>query len=57
MKNRKLTRITDVPVRCPLCFWVGTVGETEPDCDGDGALGCPVDDCGGFVREISEDDR
>ena len=34
-------RITDVACVCPVCGWTGTVGECEPDVDGDGSLGCP----------------
>lgn len=33
-------RITDVLTNCS-CGWSGTVGECEPDIDGDGGLGCP----------------
>ena len=33
-------RITDVACRCKVCGWTGTVGECEPDVDGDGSLGC-----------------
>jgi len=34
-------KITDVKVRCPKCGWRGTIGDCEPDVDGDGNLGCP----------------
>jgi len=32
--------ITDMKARCD-CGWEGTVGECEPDDDGDGDLLCP----------------
>ena len=35
-------RITDVKCFCTQCDWTGTVGDCEPDVDGDGSLGCPV---------------
>lgn len=38
----KEKRITDVKCKCPECRWEGTVGECEPDIDGDGSLGCPA---------------
>ena len=34
-------KITDVPCNC-ACGWSGTVGDCEPDVDGDGSLGCPI---------------
>lgn len=34
-------KITDVLCQCPGCGWAGTVGDCEPDVDGDGSLGCP----------------
>ncbi len=34
-------KITDVSCSC-TCGWNGTVGDCEPDIDGDGGLGCPV---------------
>jgi hypothetical protein len=44
-----LGSILDVEMICPLCGWKGTVKDCEPDADGDGGLGCPVEDCGGMV--------
>ena len=38
----ELQRITDVRVFCPCCKWQGTIGQAEPDIDGDGSLGCPI---------------
>ena len=38
--SRSMQRITDVAAVC-ICGWIGTVGDTEPDIDGDGSLGCP----------------
>lgn len=35
---------------CFVCDWLGTVGECEPDVDGDGSLGCQV------CREVVEQD-
>ena len=42
-----MNRITDEPCGCLNCNWLGTVGECEPDVDGDGSLGCPR--CGEVV--------
>ncbi len=28
-------------VICPKCGWTGTIGDCEPDVDGDGNIGCP----------------
>jgi hypothetical protein len=39
--NVPLRRITEVPCECPACGWSGLTGNTEPDVDGDGSLGCP----------------
>lgn len=36
-----MTKIYDVPATCK-CEWGGTVGDCEPDVDGDGSLGCPL---------------
>jgi hypothetical protein len=33
--------IGDVRGTCSRCGWWGTVGEAEPDVDGDGSLVCP----------------
>ena len=41
MRNHELRSILDVKVKCPACGWSGTVGDAEPDVDGDGSLGCP----------------
>jgi len=41
-KMPELQRITDVRVFCPCCKWQGTIGQAEPDIDGDGSLGCPI---------------
>ena len=38
--SEKLKSILDVICWCK-CGWNGSVGETEPDVDGDGSLGCP----------------
>ena len=38
-----MQRITDIERSCP-CGWSGTVGEMDPDVDGEGSLGCP--ECG-----------
>lgn len=43
MEHPTLMSITEVPLICLVCDWSGTVGTAEPDCDGDGSLGCP--DC------------
>lgn len=37
-----MRRITEAPCHCGVCGWKGTVGECEPDVDGDGGIGCPV---------------
>jgi len=41
--------IGEVPMKCPVCKWSGTVDECYPDVDGDGSLGCP--DCLSVVEE------
>jgi hypothetical protein len=47
-----LRRILDVELKCPCCGKVARVGDCEPDCDGEGSLGCPEPDCGGVMREM-----
>ncbi len=34
--------ITDVKLKCPECNLIVSVGDAEPDIDGDGSLGCPT---------------
>jgi hypothetical protein len=34
--------ILDVLMICPKCGHFATVGDCEPDVDGDGSLGCPA---------------
>lgn len=46
--------ILDVPMTCILCGTTTRAGDCEPDVDGEGSLGCPVDDCGGIVTETSQ---
>lgn len=41
LNQRPLKRIVDVECTCSGCGWIGTVGNCEPDVDGDGSLGCP----------------
>ena len=48
-----MTSILDAPMQCPLCGWTGRVGDTEPDVDSDGSLGCPIEECGGIVTHIA----
>lgn len=36
-----LPRIADVKLKCPECGLITTVGQAEPDIDGEGSLGCP----------------
>lgn len=43
-------RITNVLMRCPKCGLIESVGECEPDVDGDGNLGCPK--CNEIVEQI-----
>ncbi len=38
---KELKSILDVKLKCPACCLITTVGEAEPDIDGDGSLGCP----------------
>ena len=49
------TRAADVRRRrssvCRKCGWWGTVGEMEPDVDGEGSLGCPY--CGSVIPVIA----
>lgn len=40
LKDNILPSILDVACICS-CGWCGTIGECEPDVDGDGSLGCP----------------
>jgi hypothetical protein len=47
----ELQSILDVQMRCSRCGCIVTIAECEPDCDGDGSLGCPVPDCGGVMQE------
>jgi len=47
-----LTSILDAPMVCTVCGSTNRVGDCEPDVDGDGALGCPVEDCGGIMTEF-----
>lgn len=42
--------ILDVEMKCGACGFLCTVGESEPDCDGEGSLGCPTPDCGGIME-------
>lgn len=46
----KLVSILLERMRCRKCSFVCTVLECEPDCDGDGSLGCPREDCGGIME-------
>lgn len=48
--NMSLTSILDVKMKCPMCGWKGTIRDTIPDVDGDGSMGCPVEDCGTIVE-------
>lgn len=47
--------ITDQKCGCLNCNWTGTVGECEPDIDGDGSLGCPH--CGEVVTIYIADEH
>lgn len=44
--------ILDQVVSCITCSWIGTVGECEPDINGEGDLGCPK--CGTVVITLDE---
>ncbi len=46
-----LPSILDVLMKCSRCGYCACVADCEPDCDGDGSLGCPVADCGGVMQE------
>lgn len=46
-----LGSILDVPMVCTTCGSRCLVRDAEPDCDGEGALGCPEADCGGLLDE------
>jgi hypothetical protein len=37
---------------CSLCGSTCRGGDCQPDIYGDGALGCPVTDCGGVMVEF-----
>jgi predicted RNA-binding Zn-ribbon protein involved in translation (DUF1610 family) len=41
--SKNLRSILDAKCRCRQCGWKGTVEQCEPDVDGDGSLGCPID--------------
>lgn len=45
--TREMKSITSQRCGCLNCNWAGTVGDCEPDVDGDGSLGCPQ--CGEVV--------
>ena len=47
--------IFEVPFVCIECDWRGIAGECEPDCDGEGSLGCP--ECGALCEQVLEDKR
>ncbi|MFH1738997.1 MAG: hypothetical protein ABIH23_08310 [bacterium] len=47
-KKRHIS-ILNVRMICESCGWEGSVYQCEPDCDGDGSLGCP--NCGEIVGE------
>jgi len=49
--NDMSVHIGDVLLRCPLCGCVARVYDCEPDCDGEGSLGCPTPDCGGVMEQ------
>lgn len=36
-----MSNILDHELQCPYCGTIVTVGNAEPDIDGDGNLGCP----------------
>lgn len=42
--RRRYESIHDQAMVCIACGWRGTVGDCEPDVDGDGSLGCPLCD-------------
>ena len=49
MKSESMSILEEKTV-CLSCHWQGTVGDCEPDVDGDGSLGCPV--CNHVVKTV-----
>jgi hypothetical protein len=47
--------ILDAKLVCDTCLKISTVGECEPDVDGDGSLGCPQPDCDGLMVQLPND--
>ncbi len=52
-KEAKAIRIGDVSMKCPLCGFECRLYDAEPDCDGEGSLGCPEPNCGGRVHALA----
>ncbi len=50
--NEPQTSILDAMLVCSICGSTNRVGDCEPDVDGDGSLGCLVEDCGGIMVEF-----
>ena len=46
-----LPSINDVPMVCELCGVRCRLGDSIPSPNGTSRFGCPVPDCGGFLRE------
>lgn len=46
-----LPRITDVLLVCSACGVVSPIEQCVPAIDAEGHYGCPIEDCGGTMKE------
>ncbi len=52
-KPRELPSILDVLLVCGQCGVVSPIEQCEPAIDWEGHYGCPIEDCGGTMRETT----
>lgn len=50
-----MMRITDVPMKCPLCRFECRFEECEGDGDESGT--CPIADCGGLMKQMDDENK